>query len=85
MARPAAETAVSRSSASVVAEQRRHRVVVLAAQPVAAAAGDDVDGVAHVEEVRVRRVDPAVRAVGEPGLREGARAPSCRAARRGPP
>ena len=55
-----------------VAEQRGRRVVVLAAQPVATATGDDVDGVAHVEQPRVRRVDRPVRTVGQP--RRGQRA-----------
>ena len=45
-------------------------VVVLPAEPVPAAAGDDVDGVADVEEPGVCRVDGAVRPVGEPGLGE---------------
>ena len=52
----------------VVAEQRGDGVVVLAAQPVAPAAGDDVHGVAHVEQEAVRGIHPAVRPVGEPRL-----------------
>ena len=51
-----------------MAEQGRDGVVLLAAQAVAPAAGDDVHGVAHVEQEGVRGIHPAVRAVGEPRL-----------------
>ena len=69
----------------VVAEQRGHGVVVLTGQPVAAAAGDDVHGVADVEQRRRRR-RRRLRGGGRPARRRPARAArSCRAARRGPP
>ncbi len=70
MARPADGDGGEQVVDVLVAEQRGHCVVLLAAQPVTAAAGDDVDGVADVEEVCVRGIDPAVGAVGEPGLSE---------------
>ena len=54
-----------------MAEQRGARVLVLAGEPVAAPAGDDVDGIAHVEDALVRLVDLAVRPVREPRLRQG--------------
>ena len=46
--------------------------MVLAGQPVPAPAGDDVHGVAHVEQLLVRRVDRAVGPVGEPRGGQGA-------------
>ena len=55
----------------VVAEEGGDGVVLLAAQAVPAAPGDHVHGVADVEQVGVRGVDPAVGAVGEPRLGEG--------------
>ena len=51
----------------VVAEQRRRSVVVLTAQPVASSAGDDVHGVADVEQLLVGGVDGSVGPVGQPG------------------
>ena len=42
--------------------------MLLAAEAVAPAAGDDVHGVADVEQEAVRGIHPAVRAVGEPRL-----------------
>ena len=51
----------------MVAEQRRRSVVVLTAQPVASSAGDDVHGVADVEQLLVGGVDGSVGPVGQPG------------------
>ena len=63
--RAAAGTAVSRSSASGCRAARRPRRGRRGSAG-RGAAGHDVDGVADVEQARVRVVDLAVRAVGEP-------------------
>ena len=69
----------------LVAEQRGDGVVVVAAQPVTAPTGDDVHGVAHVEQ-ELRGPRRPRRAAGRRATpRRGRRARSCRAGRRGPP
>ncbi|OPZ48202.1 MAG: hypothetical protein BWY91_03228 [bacterium ADurb.BinA028] len=45
--------------------------MVLATESVAGPAGDHVDGIAHVEDAQVCRVDLTVRTVGEPCCRHG--------------
>ncbi len=64
---PASARLASRSSRSSNADELRDLVQVGEQQPVGVPPRDHLERVAHVEQVRVGRVDRAVRPVGEPG------------------